>query len=87
MIQEAIHRIRQMEQYLDTLREAMNASPHGFLEDDALREMLSVLTRYYEDGLWLQDYALDEKGLLPQDLKRGVLAEDTFYNFLDEVRS
>ncbi len=87
MIQEAIHRIRQMEQYLDTLREAMNASPHGFLEDDALREMLSVLTRYYEDGLWLQDYALDEKGLLPQDLKRGVLAEDTLYNFLDEVRS
>lgn len=87
MIQEAIHRIRQMEQYMDTLREAMNASPNGFLEDDVLREMLSVLTRYYEDGLWLQDYALDEKGLLPQDLKRGVLAEDTLYNFLDEVRS
>ena len=60
MIQEAIHRIRQMERYLDTLQGAMNANPHGFLEDDALREMLSVLTRYYEDGLWLQDYALDE---------------------------
>lgn len=87
MIQEAIHRVRQMERYLDTLQEAMNANPQDFLADDALGEMLSALTRYYEDGLWLQDYELDEKGLLPQNLKRGVLSEDTLYNFLEEVRS
>lgn len=87
MIQQAIHRIQQMERYLDALREAVDADPHRLREDAALQEMLEALTRYYEDGQWLQDYELDEKGLLPQDLKRGVLAEDTLYDFFEEIRS
>lgn len=40
-----------------------------------------------ESGQWLQDYELDEQGLLPQSLKRGVLAQDAVYDFLEEVRN
>lgn len=54
-------------------------------EDAVSREMLQTLTQYYESGQWLQDYELDEKGLLPQDMKRGILAQDAVYDFLDRI--
>ena len=44
--------------------------------------MLRALERYQSSGLWLHDYQLDEQGLLPTDLKRGVLSEDGLYNLL-----
>ena len=47
-------------------------------------EKLQELALYMESGQWLQDYELDEAGLLPQDLKRGVLAQDTLYDLLEE---
>ncbi len=81
MIQQAIHRIQKMERYFDILQEAVGTNPSGLQEDAALQEMLNALTQYYEGGQWLQDYELDEKGLLPQNLRRGVLAEDTLYDF------
>ena len=72
-ISEAINRIRYMEELFDALQTEF--SP------DALR----VLLQYYEGGQWLEDYRLDELGLLPPDLKRGVLSEDGIYNFLTEI--
>ena len=42
------------------------------------------LARYLDSGLWLKDYQLDELGLLPKDLKRGVLSQDGLYDLLDE---
>ena len=76
-INEAILRIQKMEKCFDTLQENM---------EDIDRELLEVLTEYYDGGQWLSDYQLDEQGLLPKDLKRAVLSEDAVYNFLDEVR-
>ncbi|MBR6294751.1 MAG: DUF4298 domain-containing protein, partial [Lachnospiraceae bacterium] len=35
---------------------------------------------------WKQDFADDEAGLLPGDLKRGVLSEDGIYNLLERYR-
>lgn len=85
MLPEVADRIRQMEQCFDLLQVAVNTAPDSLREDASLREMLRKLTQYYESGLWLRDYELDEKGLLPQTLKRGVLAQDTLYDFLDKV--
>ena len=86
-IQEAADRIRQMELYFDRLQETAEKNPDALREDTSTIAILQILTQYYESGQWLQDYELDEKGLLPQGLKRGVLAQDTVYDFLERIKS
>lgn len=82
MLQEAINRIRQMEQTFDRLLTAERADPASLRVNPALSSLLQDLTRYYEGGQWLRDYELDEKGCLPPELKRGVLSQDAVYDFL-----
>ena len=84
-IVEAMDRICQMESCFDALQKLADQNPDFFLEDASAREMLHSLVQYYEGGQWLEDYALDEQGLLPQDLKRGVLAQDAVYDFLERI--
>lgn len=72
---DAILRIREMEARFDRL-----------LADSPEPEDLSILLDYYENGQWLRDYQLDEQGLLPSDLKRGILSEDGFYNYLQQAK-
>lgn len=55
---------------------------------DVLEENLSgyqELMEYYYSEKWQQDLEDDSNGLLPEDLKRGVLSEDGIYNVLAEV--
>ena len=85
MIQQATERIQQMEQYFDALQKAQRDNPATLCKDAVLQKQLHSLTQYYECGQWLQDYELDEKGLLPHDLKRGVLAQDALYNFFEQL--
>lgn len=87
MIDEAVARVMRMELCFDILLEAEHINSTSIHEDALLKEYLQVLTLYFESGQWLRDYELDEKGLLPQDLKRGVLAQDAVYNFLDRISS
>ena len=87
-LQTVIHRIQHMEHCLDEVLCAMNddkckISVH---EDLRIRGMLQELTDYYDNGQWLQDYERDERGELPPDLKRGVLAQDTLYDLLYELK-
>jgi len=77
----AVNRITDMERCFDALLHAA-AAPQALAETDVLRAMLRQLTDYYENGLWLEDYQRDERGELPQDLKRGVLSQDGVYNLL-----
>ena len=72
-ITEAIRRIRQMEDIYNAVRA------------DANHPSLGELVQYYESGQWLRDYELDEQGLLPPDLKRGVLSQDGVYNLLENL--
>lgn len=84
-LQETIERITLMEFYLDTIQKALEINP-GFLKKEAPAGiMLQELTEYYENGQWMADYEADEAGLLPSDLKRGVLSEDGIYNLLFEI--
>ena len=80
-LSESVERIRQMEQCFDVLQEAA-----GKNEDASFRDKLQLLKQYYEGGQWLGDYELEEKGLLPPELKRGVLAQDAVYDFLEQIR-
>ena len=83
-IREAVERISQMEQCFDALRQAA-CHPASLRDDPALSAMLQSLTQYYDGGLWLKDYELDEQGLLPPTLKRGVLSQDGVYDLLEQI--
>ena len=52
----------------------------------ALRGRIAELGRYYGSGEWKNDLAADEAGLLPPDLRRGVLSEDGVWNLLERAR-
>ncbi|MCR5529213.1 MAG: Spx/MgsR family RNA polymerase-binding regulatory protein [Saccharofermentans sp.] len=39
---------------------------------------------FYNETLWKDDFEADEKGLIPKDMKRGVLSEDGLYNLLQQ---
>ena len=43
------------------------------------------LTEYLESGAWREDFEADEAGLIPADLKRGVLSEDGLYDLLADI--
>ena len=47
---------------------------------------IAALARYYDSDDWKQDFADDEAGRLPKNLKRGVLSEDGIWNLLEEHR-
>jgi hypothetical protein len=49
------------------------------------RVIPAELSDYYFGGQWLRDYEADERGELPEDLKRGVLSQDGLWNLLEEL--
>ena len=87
MISEVIERIRTMETYFDALQNAVNEDPTSVLKNAELKVCLKSLTEYYESDLWLQDYEFDEKGMIPRNIKRGVLSQDGVYDLLEQINS
>lgn len=83
--EQLIRRVREMETLFDAVRLKWETNPQGFRANKTAQEQLALLLAYYEGGQWLKDYELDAKGLLPADVKRGILSEDGFYNFLTEI--
>lgn len=76
-----------MEKHLERASKAV-IRLSGALEDFAdVQESLKELEEYYGSKEWKKDFADDEKGLLPPDLKRGVLSEDGIWNLLEEARA
>jgi phosphoglycolate phosphatase len=50
---------------------------------DRVQADLNQLKEYQESGQWLEDFEADERGEIPQDIKRGILSEDALYNLLE----
>lgn len=84
-LQKTIERITLMEFYFDTIQKALEINPDFLKKEAPAGIMLQELTEYYENGQWMSDYEADEAGLLPSDLKRGVLSEDGVYNLLFDI--
>ena len=79
-------RIEEMEKHFERASDAV-ARLSGALEDYAkVQESIKELERYYGSKEWKKDFLDDENGLLPTDMKRGVLSEDGVWNLLEEVR-
>ena len=75
-----------MEQLFDLAKEAMEEPTMNLATYQKSQEAIAVLSEYYSSEEWKQDYADDEAGLLPKDLKRGVLSEDGIWNLLSDWR-
>lgn len=83
---QQIARIRLMERRLDRALLAVKRLSAALDKWEAVQEDIAVLDKYYGSDDWKQDFVDDEAGLLPADLKRGVLSEDTIWNLLADCK-
>ncbi len=83
---QQIARIRTMEQRMNRVAAAVKRLSVALDKWESAQEDITALGEYYGSDLWRQDFADDEAGLLPADLKRGVLSEDGLWNLLVDVR-
>lgn len=79
--------LKRIKRYEDIMQEAERLLKEDTGDDaDTLRDLIAMLEEYYLSDEWKQDFADDEAGLLPKDLKRGVLSEDGIYDLLEEYK-
>ncbi len=81
---ELTERVRKMEQRMDEAQAALDALEAALDGYEAARPGLRELEAYYDCGDWRRDFEADEAGLLPADLKRGVLSEDALFDLLTD---
>ena len=79
-----IERIKWMEQRFNKALATIKDGSADSLK--AIKEDVAELSKYYGSELWKLDFAADEAGNLPPDLKRGVLSEDGIWNLLSDYR-
>jgi hypothetical protein len=79
-----IERIKWMEQRFNNAMAAIKDGSAVSLK--AIKEDIAELSKYYGSELWKLDFAADEAGNLPSDLKRGVLSEDGIWDLLSDYR-
>ena len=80
-----IERIKHYEELFDKITFTINNLNSSIIELKNLKPEIDELTSYYNGKMWKKDFSDDEKGLIPPDLKRGVLSEDGIYNILEEL--
>ena len=83
-----ITRICRMEEILDKSGKAVRDLREALQRYVAIEEEIRELELYYAGRQWKKDFADDEAGRLPRNIRRGVLSEDAVYDFLalrDEV--
>ena len=80
---DQLARISEMEERLNRAAESLARLDAALADLAQLRRDAAALSAYYESPLWRADFEADEQGLLPPDLRRGVLSEDAVYDFLN----
>ena len=83
---EQLRRIRQMERHLVRAASALERLSSALDKYEEAKADIAALASYYGSDEWKQDFAADEAGRLPKNLKRGVLSEDGIWNLLEEHR-
>lgn len=80
--QDMLTRVREMEDRYDELARVLAGLDEAVSEFKDYKTDLMALKEYMESGQWKKDYEADEAGLIPKDMKRGVLSEDGLYDLL-----
>ena len=86
MNMEQKERIIQMEQRTERAAAAVMSLSAALDRYEEVQEDISALEAYYDSDMWKQDFADDEAGKFPADLRRGVLSEDGIWNLLTDAR-
>ena len=81
---EQLQRIRKMERHLNRASAALKRLSSALDKYDEAKADIAALASYYGSDEWKQDFAADEAGLLPKELKRGVLSEDGIWNLIED---
>ena len=84
-IERSVKRIKELESVFDEVSKTLKEEPIK-LNDTEYQNKIKILVDYLDSGMWLKDYELDEKGLIDQSVKRGILSEDGLYNLIFEIR-
>ena len=83
---EQLQRIRLMERHLNRAASALKRLSSALDKYEEAKADIAALSAYYDSDDWKKDFAADEAGHLPKDLKRGVLSEDGIWNLLEAHR-
>ena len=73
----------EMEAILDKAQAKMDALEKAIEDFREFQPEIQKLEKYYTSQQWKDDFASDENGEFPDELKRGVLSEDGIYNMLE----
>lgn len=79
-----IDRIKRMEEALDACTAAVKNLSEAVNAYADVQKQYQELTDYYFGPGWPRDLDADRDGLLPRDLKRGVLSEDAVYDLVTD---
>ena len=80
-----LQRIAAMEAAFDRTAEAVKALEQALDQYETVKVDIDRLTEYLDTGAWREDFEADEAGLVPKNMKRGVLSEDGLYNLLGDI--
>ncbi len=83
-ISSSIERIKRMEAMYVKACDVMVSLDKALSDYESVRGMIDSLSEYYGSRKWREDLQNDEDGLLPDDLRRGVLSEDGIYDLLEK---
>ena len=83
MADERIERIQKMEAKLDDVTPKIRAFEESLENMKKVFDDIKILSDYYSNE-WRKDFEADEEGKIPNNVKRGVLAEDTLYNLFSD---
>ena len=86
MNMQQIERISKMEFRMDRISAIVMELSAVLDKYAAVQDDIAALSEYYGSDEWKQDFTDDEAGILPSDLKRGVLSEDGLWNLLEDNR-
>ena len=86
-MEDNIERITIAEEAFDRVAAAHAQLAEALDAFDDVLDDLGLVSDYYGSPEWFDDREADEKGELPEGLKRGILSEDTPYDALIEMRS
>ena len=83
--QARIERISLMENRFDGATRVLGELDEAISGYEDFKSALEALKDYMASGEWKEDYEADEAGMVPADLKRGVLSQDGLYNLLQDA--
>lgn len=85
-VKDIISRVEEYESKLDRVTTALSELDAALEEYEGVMGDLDDLREYLDSGQWRKDYEVDERGELPEDLKRGVLTEDAIWDLLEREK-